>query len=103
MQMSSIEDRRAIWRAKIASQKASGLTIAAWCAEQGISPHTFSYWRAKFVEPPVGASDWVSIASDPDVTAGGSLCVRVGAATVEVSAGFDARLLSDVVTALSRC
>jgi hypothetical protein len=101
--MTSIEDRRSNWQANITAQKSSGLTIAAWCTERGISPHTFSYWRAKFSASDFGTTEWASIASDPDVTAGGSLCVRVGAATVEVSAGFDARLLSDVVTALSRC
>ena len=101
--MTSIEDRRSNWQAKITAQKSSGLTIAAWCAAHCISPHTFSYWRGKFSESDFGTTEWASIAAEPAVAASASLCVRVGAATVEVSAGFDARLLSDVVSALARC
>ena len=101
--MTSIEDRRSNWQAKITAQKSSGLTIVQWCAEHGISPHTFSYWRGKFSESDFGTTEWASIAAEPAVAASASLCVRVGAATVEGSAGFDARLLSDVVSAHARC
>jgi hypothetical protein len=99
--MTSIENRRADWRAKVAAQKGSGLTIAAWCAEHGVSTHTFSCWRAKFADLPVGDSQWISLSTAP--AAASTLYVRVGAATLEVTAGFDARLLSEVVGALSQC
>jgi transposase-like protein len=100
--MTSIEDRRAHWQAQVAAQRASGLTIAAWCAEHNVSSHTLSYWRGKFNESPSRASDWVLVAPEPTV-ANNPLQVRVGAATVEVSSGFDANLLRDVVSALAQC
>jgi transposase-like protein len=100
--MTSTEDRRAHWQAQVSAQKASGLTIAAWCADHGISSHTLSYWRAKFQEPPASNAEWVSVAAATAAT-NSSLQIRIGAATVDVCTGFDANLLRDVVTALAQC
>lgn len=42
------------WSEKIKEQKLSNKGVAAWCAEQNISPNTFQYWkkRIKTAFPP---------------------------------------------------
>lgn len=35
------------WAEKIKEQKLSDKGIAAWCAEQNISPNTFQYWKKR--------------------------------------------------------
>jgi hypothetical protein len=97
--MTSIEDRRAHWQAQISVQKASGLSVAAWCTEHDISIHTFRYWSAKFHDSPCGDLNWLSVATEP-AAAKTPLQVRVGLATVDVFSGFDPALLRDIVAAL---
>lgn len=33
------------WTALFKEQASSGLTVKAWCLEQGISIHTYNYWK----------------------------------------------------------
>ncbi len=40
-----MENLKQKWANQIASWKASGMSIRAWCQKQGISPSTFSYWK----------------------------------------------------------
>lgn len=35
----------ASWASRFQEQKASGLTIKAWCAQNNISIHTYNYWK----------------------------------------------------------
>ncbi len=36
------------WRGLLKQQSASGLTVAAFCRQESISPHSFYTWRRKF-------------------------------------------------------
>ena len=36
-----------VWRERIAAQHASGLSIRAWCRDNGYGEHLFYSWRAK--------------------------------------------------------
>ncbi len=36
------------WRGLLKQQSASGLTVAAFCRQESISPHSFYAWRRKF-------------------------------------------------------
>jgi transposase-like protein len=37
--------REALWRQRLADQAASGMTIAQWCRQNGVSGSLFHYWR----------------------------------------------------------
>lgn len=36
-----------IWSSRVAEFKASGQSVAAWCAEQDLKPHQLRYWLRK--------------------------------------------------------
>jgi transposase-like protein len=40
------------WRVRIAEQAASGLTVAAYCHQAGISEHSFYQWRRRLIDSP---------------------------------------------------
>jgi hypothetical protein len=104
--MSSRDDRRATWQRLLAEQRASGLSIVSWCWQQGIQENTFYYWRKRLAEPvtPEASPSWMPVTLLPTAGTGGGLTVRVGAAAIEVAAGFDPELLAAVVTVLAaRC
>lgn len=39
--------KQALWRERLAQQRASGKTIAAFCHERNIGKSTLSYWRRR--------------------------------------------------------
>lgn len=45
------DQSRAQWRERMARQAASGLSVAAFCKEQGLVTQTFYWWRARLARP----------------------------------------------------
>jgi hypothetical protein len=106
--MLSIEERRAKWIGLFADQQSSGLTVTAWCREHGIEKNTFYGWRKRlhgtssedagsFVRLAVCTEPAAEVGSEP---AACGLRLSVGGTVVLIEAGFDRRLLSDVLDVL---
>lgn len=94
------------WRKRVGEYRASGMTMKAWCAEQGIAFSQMKYWirklklsrRQRSASPPT----WITVtpsteAAEPECT---PLIVRIGGATIDVRPGFDPVLLTQVARAL---
>ena len=100
--MLSYDTRAAEWRLRFDEQRASGLSVSAWCREQGIEKNTFYGWRKRLSESPtVSAPRFIALAVDRSVKvpppASASLTLRIGRIAVEVASGFDGGLLCDVL------
>lgn len=96
--MTIAEERRAKWAGVVAAQQASGLSILEWCSQHGVSEGTFYYWRKRLAEVPSGAPQWVEVA---DVESADSLTLRVGRVAIEVTSGFNPRLLAAVLAVVA--
>ncbi len=100
------EETAELWVARIEDYRASGERVAEWCKRHQVTPRQLWYWMRKLRKaeqqtPPASKAQWVSLRLDETAAAGASpLLVRVGAATIEVRAGFDPSLLAEVVGAL---
>jgi hypothetical protein len=75
----------------------AGATVREAAFKVGVTPSTAYLWSK--AKPSSEAPRFALLV--PAVKSAASLTVRVGAASVQVEAGFDAALLRDVVTALS--
>lgn len=53
--MEKARERSAVWRERLRTQQASGLTIATWCKQEGVSAWSFYAWRKRLAEPVPGA------------------------------------------------
>ncbi|MQL53422.1 helix-turn-helix domain-containing protein [Desulfofundulus thermobenzoicus] len=102
------EELRKTWEERVAAFKASGQTASAWCAAHDLKPHQLFYWLRKYKNnasaPATAPSQWLTMEIDkqnPDSAQGDSLLIRLGQATIEVKAGFNPILLSDVVRILA--
>jgi hypothetical protein len=42
------------WRERIAQHEASGLSVAAFCQQEGVSTPTFYWWRSRLVRQEAG-------------------------------------------------
>lgn len=88
------------WNEHIEQFQASGQSAAAWCRENNIKVHQLRYrlHRANNKENRTGTS-WLPL--PPDEPNRPALLIKVGAAAIEVTPGFDPALLRAVVRALS--
>ncbi len=77
----------------------SGQSVTSRCFQQDIAIKNFYYWRKRLaVSTPLVPSppQWLAVSSPPAATP--TLTLRVGPVAIQVSAGFDPRLLADVLT-----
>ena len=103
----------ATWRSRLKKQQVSGLSIAAWCREQGIPDHQFYYWKKKFARETTGqqsptALEWapVVVADEPEPTESSpdhGIAIHVGHASITVQPGFNEVLLTDIIRVLQSC
>jgi hypothetical protein len=98
--MTTRENRRHEWTARITDYKASGLTMAAWCAANDFSKEQLKYWIRKMKDVPSSTVPtpsvrWVPLSvTDPaPAVTTSSIVVCVGQAKIELHAGFDPGLL----------
>ena len=90
------------WRRIMGDQRASGLSVAAFCRRHGVAAASLYAWRRQLGQA-AGAGVFVEAkVVDPlPAQAAGSIevCLK-GGRRVRVGGGFDARVLLELVTAL---
>jgi len=102
------EELRKTWEERVAAFKASGQSASAWCAAHDLKTHQLFYWLQKYKNntsaPATAPFPWLTMEinkQNPDSTQGDYLLIRLGQATIEVKAGFNPTLLTDVVRILA--
>lgn len=104
------------WARIVRQQRASGLTVAAYCRRHDLAEATFYHWRRKVSAGGVVAGSRsqdpgamfveakVEACRDEEAEASSGTCglelVLSGGQVVRVQRGFDAQLLREVVLAL---
>jgi hypothetical protein len=103
-----------MWTRRVAEQRASGLSAAAWCREQGINQPSLHYWLKQLSasDAPVSSPQWLAVAMDSpedcasDTASWGGprscLTLRIGRISIDVASDFDPRLLCNVLGVLTR-
>lgn len=94
------------WASRIADYRASGETVVAWCERNQFTTKQFYYWMRKLNKadrqtPAAGSPKWVALSVlEPAPDPGPPILVKIGGATVEVRAGFDAAVFAEVARTL---
>jgi len=93
--------RKKQWTEIIQACQSSGMTVKAWCAENGINIKSYYYRLRKLCEKLCNASQQaVPVCS---FSASHSVVIRNGNVTVEIPDGISAATISAVVKAISQC
>lgn len=87
------------WTTKIAAWRRSGLSIAAWCRENGEGYNRFLYWRKSLQTPEHRPASGKFIELNLPVS---PISLECNGIYVHVSAGFDAGLLGSILSLLKR-
>jgi hypothetical protein len=95
------------WRQRLDECAKSGQSVVDWCYFNQVSVHQYYYWKRRLGSSPPQATappQWLPVEvvdTAPISAAPTGVSVRLGAATIEVSASFDPATLRAVVSALS--
>ena len=103
------------WSVRIEECRNSGMSVRAWCNEQGISVQTYYRWEKRFVEKatrqlslraPTRAGLLMRInpetmPSDEMNTVGSCITIRHGESVITLPAGSSAEAVADLVKALN--
>ena len=93
---------REMWQARVLDYESSGLTMRKWCERNGVRDGKLRYWLRKARDARQSQS-WVCAdvldegVCEPPTGLEPKVIVRIGAATIEVRAGFNQSLLSEVL------
>jgi hypothetical protein len=94
-------ERQNLWAARLVDFKASGQSVRAWCAGQGINPRQLWYWLKKERQDSAESKlSWLPLDLS-DASLQSTLVIRVGRVAIDVKPGFDPKLLLDVVKTLA--
>ena len=94
------------WSEMVRACKNSGLTVRAWCAEQGLNEKTY-YHRQKQVcnalpEKLCRSAQFAEVSSETiTASTGVGVQIRIGAAEIQVDANTDLALLRDILHAIA--
>ncbi len=104
------QERLENWTARIAACRGSGMTVRAWCRENGLSEKTYYYWQRRLYDTlsrqretaqPTFAEITPSILNrlDPSI----AVTVRISGAEADIHVGADAATVETVLRILKLC
>lgn len=108
LQAMSKRGRLEQWSRKIVACRGSGMTVRAWCQENGISEKTYYYWQRRLFQELTNAqpqsSSFVEVTPRKSEHSGQFVVrVRIADTEEEVYNGADTATLEAVLRALRSC
>lgn len=89
------------WRQWVAAWRRSGLSVAAFCARQGLAPPSFYAWRRELAQRDAARPAFVPVQVLTEVPATEALAVVLaGGRVIRVGPGFDATTLRQLLAVL---
>lgn len=99
--MAGKQRRHRQWEGRVARWRASGLSMAAYCRQHGLSYWMFVRWRRRLERTVTPAAPLTLIPVLASTPSAGAITIRLpDGIGIEVEPGFDAGVLGAVVRAL---
>lgn len=105
----SKQERLENWTARIMVCRGSGMTVRAWCRENGLSEKTYYYWQRRLFqalsEQQVSHKTAFAEVTPPQPVCSGNVAVtvRISGAEADIHAGADAAIVETVLRILKSC
>ena len=84
------------WEVRIHQQRESGLSIAKWCSQNQLTPHTFYYWKSRLFPKSLTRSSFVELPA----THGTGISIEYRGMRIHIDKAFDPETLQSCLTAL---
>ena len=107
LQVMSKQERLENWTTRIMACRSSGMTVRAWCRENGLSEKTYYYWQRRLFQT-LSEQQTVYKTAFAEVTppaCSGSVAVtvRIAGAVADIHPGADAATVETVLRILKSC
>ena len=107
LQVMSKQERLENWTARIMACRSSGITVRAWCRENGLSEKTYYYWQRRLFQAlseQQAAHETAFAEVTPPVCSGNvAVTVRIAGAGADIHSGADASTVETVLRILKSC
>ena len=101
------QERLENWTTRIMACRSSGMTVRAWCRENGLSEKTYYYWQRRLFQTlseqkTVYKTAFAEVT--PPVCSGNvAVTVRIAGAVADIHPGADAATVETVLRILKSC
>lgn len=102
LQLYDAQQRRAYWTDAVTRCRSSGLTVRAWCVQEGVREKTYYYWQHKIFKDACGQNEFIEIPCS-EVSQSVIAEVSVNGITAVVHSGADAITLKNLIAAMKLC
>lgn len=101
------EENEQLWAKRVLTCRESGLSVAEWCDENNIKPHTFYSWQRKLFKKAQIFTE-ISVAEEEDFSLVSNLSKIIATVTindlkVEIHAGSDPMDIENLIRGLKSC
>ena len=111
LQVLSKQERLESWTARIMACRGSGMTVRAWCQENGLSEKTYYYWQRRLFQAlseqqqAIQQPAFAEITPAPKVRPSGGVAVtvRISGVEADIYNGADAVAVETVLRVLKSC
>lgn len=107
LQVMSKQERLENWTARIMACRSSGMTVRAWCRENGLSEKTCYYWQRRLFqalsEQQVSHKTAFAEVTPPVCSGSVAVTVRIAGAVADIHPGADAATVETVLRILKSC
>ena len=111
LQVMSKQERLENWTTRIMACRSSGMTVRAWCRENGLSEKTYYYWQKRLFQTlseqqqAIQQPAFAEITPAPNVrpSCGVAVTVRISGVEAEIYNGADAVTVETVLRILKSC
>ena len=103
LQTVNSQQKAALWLSRIEACRSSGMRVQDWCAEQGLSYHTYYKWQQRlFREYSSVQQQFYEVNS---IQAAGNIAatLRVGEYSLDIYSGADTETIEAVLKAIKGC
>lgn len=103
LQTLNYQQKATLWLSRIEACRSSGMRVQDWCAEQGLSYHTYYKWQQRLFRS--CAAETQKFYEVNCVEPGGSTAVtlRTGEYRLDIYAGADSGTIASVLKAIKEC
>ena len=111
LQVMSKQERLENWTTRIMACRSSGMTVRAWCQENGLSEKTYYYWQRRLFQTlseqqqAIQQPAFAEITPAPNVrpSCGVAVTVQISGVEAEIYNGADAATVETVLRILKSC
>jgi len=102
LQVYNAQQRLAYWTDAVTRCRSSGLSVKAWCSQEGICEKTYYYWQRKIYNAACQQTEFVEMPC-ASVTSAVVAEVSINGITAGIRNGADTATLQNLMAAMKLC